>query len=150
MDRPSIDRLHLQGYGCVEDATLSLTRLHALVGPNDSGKSTVLRALRTLSLLCSPPSRRTHAEEQALSRAMTTERPNHGERSWQGSDLFANAPLYDYLSSRGRGLTVAKALAGSQLLRLEPEALRSPHPLIPSGQPLELKDARGTGLPAIY
>ena len=188
MDRPFVDRLHLQSYGCIEDATLSLTRLHALVGPNDSGKSTVLRALRTLSLLCSPPSSRALAEEQALSRAMTantgkgpvvleadvsghqlriscegaantsdwrfvtmtTERPNYGERSWQGTDLFANAPLYEYLSSRGRGLMVARALAGSQLLRLEPEALRSPHALIPSGQPLELRDARGTGLPAIY
>jgi hypothetical protein len=148
----------------------------------------VLRALRTLSLLCSPPSRRTEAEEQTLTRAMTAntgkgpvvleatvsghklrvscegapntsdwrfvamtnERPNHGERSWQGTDLFANAPLYDYLSSRGRGLSVARALAGSQLLRLEPEALRRPHALIPSGQPVELLDARGTGLPAIY
>jgi predicted ATPase len=188
MDRPYVDRLFLQNYGCIEDATLSLTRLHALVGPNDSGKSTVLRALRTLSLLCSPSSSRALAEEQALSRAMTantgkgpvvleadvsghqlriscegaantsdwrfiamtTERPNYGERSWQGTDLFANAPLYEYLSSRGRGLMVARALAGSQLLRLEPEALRSPHALIPSGQPLELRDARGTGLPAIY
>lgn len=43
-----IEALHVAGYGCVIDATFRLTRLHAFVGPNDSGKSTLLRAIETL------------------------------------------------------------------------------------------------------
>jgi hypothetical protein len=48
MDRPYIEKLRIQSYGCIKDAELKLTPLHALIGPNDSGKSTVLRALRTV------------------------------------------------------------------------------------------------------
>ncbi len=43
-----ISEFQIQNYGCVKDATLKLTPLHALIGPNDSGKSTLLRALRDL------------------------------------------------------------------------------------------------------
>jgi predicted ATPase len=35
-------------------------------------------------------------------------------------------------------------------LRLEPDALRAPHALIPDGQPLRFLDERGTGLPSLY
>lgn len=48
MDRPYVEELRIQNYGCVQDATFRFTPLHALIGPNDSGKSTVLRALKTL------------------------------------------------------------------------------------------------------
>lgn len=40
-----VETVRIQSFGCVRDATLELTRLHALIGPNDSGKSTVLAAL---------------------------------------------------------------------------------------------------------
>src|SRR5258708_8232083 len=42
-----IQRLEIENYGCIRKASVTLTPLHALIGPNDSGKSTVLRALRT-------------------------------------------------------------------------------------------------------
>lgn len=35
-------------YGCVSNAAFRLSPLHAFVGPNDSGKSTILRAVQTL------------------------------------------------------------------------------------------------------
>lgn len=44
-----IKEARVQGFGCVQDATLKLTRLHALIGPNDSGKTTLMRAIHTLS-----------------------------------------------------------------------------------------------------
>lgn len=47
MSEPYIKRVRVQDFGCVKDATLELTRLHALIGPNDSGKTTLLRAVRT-------------------------------------------------------------------------------------------------------
>ena len=51
MKRPYVERLRVQNYGCVQDCELTLSPLHALVGPNDSGKSTLLAALETLGLL---------------------------------------------------------------------------------------------------
>ncbi len=43
-----IRRLTVKNYGCVKDVSVELTPLHAFIGPNDSGKSTLLRAMRTL------------------------------------------------------------------------------------------------------
>lgn len=43
-----IERLTAKNYGCLRDVTTSLTPLHAFIGPNDSGKSTLLRAMRTV------------------------------------------------------------------------------------------------------
>jgi AAA15 family ATPase/GTPase len=44
-ETPYITRFRVENFGCIQDCELKLTRLHALVGPNDSGKSTLLRAL---------------------------------------------------------------------------------------------------------
>lgn len=45
--KPFVQTVRIQNFGCARDVTLELTRLHALIGPNDSGKSTVLQAIRT-------------------------------------------------------------------------------------------------------
>lgn len=42
-----IRQLDIENYGCIKKASFALTPLHALIGPNDSGKSTTLQALRT-------------------------------------------------------------------------------------------------------
>jgi predicted ATPase len=47
MPHMPIQKVTIQNCGCVKKAEVNLTRLHALIGPNDSGKSTILRALRT-------------------------------------------------------------------------------------------------------
>ncbi|MBL4687098.1 MAG: AAA family ATPase [Nannocystaceae bacterium] len=45
----SITGLHLHNYGCIKELRLEgLGRLHAFIGPNDSGKSTILRGIQTL------------------------------------------------------------------------------------------------------
>jgi predicted ATPase len=41
-----IRQLDIENYGCIKKATFTLTPLHAFIGPNDSGKSTILQALR--------------------------------------------------------------------------------------------------------
>lgn len=43
-----IQRFSAKGYGCLRDVTAELTPLHAFIGPNDSGKSTILRGIRTV------------------------------------------------------------------------------------------------------
>jgi len=47
MSHTPIQKVTIQKCGCVRKSEVNLTRLHALIGPNDSGKSTILRALRT-------------------------------------------------------------------------------------------------------
>jgi predicted ATPase len=42
-----IEELHVEGFGCLRNVDAMLTPLHAFIGPNDSGKSTLLRAVRT-------------------------------------------------------------------------------------------------------
>ena len=42
-----IRKLSVKNYGCIREASFLLSPLHAFIGPNDSGKSTILRALRT-------------------------------------------------------------------------------------------------------
>ena len=50
-DPPFVETVRIQNFGCARDLTLELSRLHALIGPNDSGKSTVLHAIRIMGQL---------------------------------------------------------------------------------------------------
>jgi energy-coupling factor transporter ATP-binding protein EcfA2 len=44
-----IRKLHVESFGCLKDVTVELEPLTVFVGPNDSGKSMLLRALTTLA-----------------------------------------------------------------------------------------------------
>ncbi|WP_437591277.1 AAA family ATPase [Sorangium sp. So ce1000] len=179
MDRPYVEQLRIQGYGCVQDATLELTPLHALIGPNDSGKSTVLRALRTLSSVleralgapaldslgrAAPASKAPDGAVFEVSAASTTWRVELDAggrvrsmsfpRDLEPPSLLDDADGDDDASGgptpERPALDIVQALRGAQMLRLDPDALRAPHPLIPDGHPLCFADERGTGLPAVY
>src|SRR4051812_22279121 len=50
---PMIKTFRARNYGCLLDVTAQLTPLHAFIGPNDSGKSTLLHGMRTLVQLAS-------------------------------------------------------------------------------------------------
>lgn len=43
--KPSIESIRVRNVGCIKEVTLPLTPLHALIGPNDSGKSTLLETI---------------------------------------------------------------------------------------------------------
>lgn len=174
MDRPYVEELRIQNYGCIRDATFRLTPLHALIGPNDSGKSTVLRALRTLAyLLAQSPNGR---EEQALGRAIAAKTKGvsrfetstgilawavqlggtsvqswrflRGEQPVRTGSSYPFSPLKNWGVSPGE--EIDRVIQGTQFFHLEPDALRAPHALITDGQPLRFLDERGTGLPALY
>lgn len=174
MNRPYIEELRIQTYGCIRDATFRFTPLHALIGPNDSGKSTVLRALRTLAFLIA--TKGDEREQKALQVAITAQKTQRGPRfkastratetevafeadstfQWRTFPRGTKPSRWDQ-GYRGFGSypsllgnAIDEALQGTQLLRLEPDALRAPHALIPDGQPLRFLDEHGTGLPALY
>ncbi|MCX7012205.1 MAG: AAA family ATPase [Candidatus Sumerlaeota bacterium] len=43
-----ITRFRVQNYKCLRDVTLDLTPIHVLIGPNDSGKTSILEAIAAL------------------------------------------------------------------------------------------------------
>ncbi len=144
--RPHVDKLRIQGFGCIADATLALTPIHAIVGPSDSGKTTVLRALRALSK---------YAQQRNPQAAMTEAALYAHEMSTLEARV---AGAGSAIVSRDRGGwgehhiddEARNALGGHHALRLEPEALRHASALIPEGAPLRFVDERGLGLPAVY
>jgi predicted ATPase len=46
MERPYVEWVRVESYRCIRSVDLHLTPLHALIGPNDSGKSSLLRAIQ--------------------------------------------------------------------------------------------------------
>lgn len=46
-----IEQFQIENFQCIQSLDLRLTPLHALIGPNDSGKSTILKAIRIMMAL---------------------------------------------------------------------------------------------------
>ncbi len=179
MDRPWVEELRIQNYGCVRDAEFRFTPLHALIGPNDSGKSTVLRALKTMEFpwqrnipdalmrACSESAKH-NPVRLTLTTTSHSSLPTLGEplrigfiflrgNKWQTlCEKKSSFPLDWDLSSVKPATPLlhydllARIIAPMQVLRLDPDKLRIPCPLISDGQPLRFLDEHGTGLPAIY
>lgn len=176
-----LERLYIENYGCIVDADFKLSPLHALIGANDCGKSTVLRALRTLSLLSERDAMQEAPDREAIRAGLTMKAggepvslaaqvsglvwkvqamgsPGLYEKTFgaQVGDIGTSSSLAldvergsKILRERGYG-ELARSLAGSQLVRLEPEVLRRSSGLIPDGQVVRFTDERGGGLPGVY
>lgn len=175
MDRPFIERLQIENYGCIKDLELKLTPLHALIGPNDSGKSTVLMALRTLTTLATRALRDDYQHDgakllaalEANAQLLIKGVASSGAGTWavrktpssgisdewtdpQHGNRSANRNVrQDVVGQRG-ALPQLRAMDRSVLLRLEPDEMRKPTHLIQEGRPLQFATALGLGLPAIY
>jgi predicted ATPase len=132
-ESPVLTRLYVKKFRCVESCELKLTRLHALVGPNDSGKSTLLRALLIT--------------QHSLSGALTA--PTYAELAWSSGvkvQLGAQGTTWEPLPDKAaRNLVEGRA----RVIRLDPDEMRKPASLIPSPGQLEFSE-RGAGLPAVY
>lgn len=150
----------VRNYGCLQEARLMLTPLHALIGPNDSGKSTMLSAIRAacraagrqpfpdVRLKRSMPSLELQAwsaegDVYTLSRAGQ----GHLQERWapvQG-EVTAQAFSLDNMA-----LPNVAPIARSRLLRLDPDDLRRPSIPIQRGNPTDFVTERGEGLSGIY
>ncbi len=180
MDPVFIDHVEAHNYGCLYDVKLDLTPLHALVGPNDSGKSTILRAVRVMIEILrqsgkqSPgdgvqnsgfePDRnpRIFAKLGPLSMSLTGKASQHAHVSYSlGS--YASMGIQGNSNLSGldaRNLTnpdflkalqdVGPIFGGATVLRLDADELRKDSALIPKHAPVAFGGDRGHRLAGIY
>lgn len=174
-----ITKLKAENYGCLKNVEVDLTPVHALIGPNDSGKSTLLHAARTLVQFASgkfahnqgewfpfdpwmdvtagdPPrllGAHTPMGWYAIEAAQgkTTERCQRGDPR---EPYTTAGRTWGELSSFQRESDVGPVLedlSGARLVRFDADALRRSCGLIPADQLefLGFLDDRGEGLPSV-
>lgn len=163
-----IERLYAENFGCLKRVeTPKMGAIHAFIGPNDSGKSTILRAVRAVLYCASNPVQREElaglfpyangeAKLRVHTRAGTYEvtwsRGNVLDRSDAGNDVPRNImPATRGFGTPPRASTeLQRELRTARLLRLDPDALRRRSGLIPDGGSVAFLNERGSGLPGIY
>jgi len=180
VSREPIRRLVAKNYGCLKDVSIELTPLHAFIGPNDSGKSTILRAVRTLLQLASGTFQlvdnawrepftpyitsvagldlavsfadetgyriRSHAASPLYSVIENGFGPRCGNNRNFQRELATPSSIHELTAMNQLG----QLLAGSRLLRLDPDVLKEPSSLIPEGRSPSLLSERGQGLAGVY
>jgi energy-coupling factor transporter ATP-binding protein EcfA2 len=132
MDRPYIEWVRIENYRCIRSVDLHLTPLHALIGPNDSGKSSLLRGVSGVSRTAVWTS-----NDLVLSQA-------HLGLMCAAYPAMSGALANDALR------TTFSIVTPSAMLRLDPDDLRAADSLILTGQPLWFRNERGLGLPALF
>jgi predicted ATPase len=168
-------KIEIRNYGCIENLTLEPSALHAFIGPNDSGKSTILRGIRTACELAAgnfsdrltpfdtmlEDGRRTQFElefrggryevKQEDSAAFYERlHPIDSQQSLRNlSGLGPIAKIGGSSSRRNALEEIAARFTRATLLRLDPDALRGSSALIPDTKGISFLDDRGTGLPAV-
>lgn len=128
-----ITEFRAQSWRCVRDARLVLTPLHALIGPNDSGKSTLLAGIARAARFEIPENPRA-VFTLCTERLVLTVRQSGAEASLDGK---SPAPFDD----------VRKEVGGVGLVRFSADHLRSASALIAG--PVEL-DPRGANLAGVF
>jgi predicted ATPase len=124
--------LRIVDFRCIREVTLQLTPLHALIGPNDSGKSTILRALADSSAVVEYPNPSIPDKWQPLNDGRTNIINTTQYRAGIIEPRFRPNP-------------------SRPLLRLDPDALRAQTELVPTATKAPwFTDERGTGLAGLY
>ena len=180
MRLPWIDRVDVSSYGCIKQASAELAPLHALIGPNDSGKSTLLRALRTAAQFgagrfsVTPAGTTTpfepwltagsrvclHAADIAYQVSVSPESEvveavEAGQTAATSSGTRAwNRPgILQGGSVAGSAELAARAgalFSTPTMVRLDPDSLREASDLIPESSGIAFTNERGLGLAGVY
>ncbi len=165
-------------YGCLMDVTATLTPLHAFIGPNDSGKSTLLRAVRALTGRVGAD--QSGARLGPIGKDAILEATYDDGLAYRLSVADADKPTPEVKlveTAKGPGGEVIETadgatpqpgkfvrrqnreqqladlrqrLAPARMLRLDPDALREGSNIIPRGAPIDFRDEHGAGLPGVY
>lgn len=145
--RPCVERLRVRNFRCIKEVDFPLTPLHALIGPNDSGKSTLLEAIAAFS---NDAQIDTESEisifwkDQAQTRFSYRSVAHYASATTKNARELLNLQRFNP-SQNG----LMKIVAPVRMLRLDPDAMREPTNLIAHGSPFEY-GPRGEGLAAVY
>jgi predicted ATPase len=126
MHRPT--KIRLTSFRSIRDLTLELTPIHALIGPNDAGKTSILRAIDFLA-------RDSHWRP-------TNDQPTTGYIE-VGGIRYLPAPH----NGAGESGLIAPFAEGVRFAHFAASALRMPAALLPAGRQLRF-EPNGAGLPA--
>jgi predicted ATPase len=143
--RRIIERIRIKSFRCIKELEFPLTPLHALIGPNDSGKSTILDAVMAISRGKTEGGNQVTvlSEGRAVS-GIVGGMIEHDPRAEPMDVLNQNNREFRPLDPK------LSALVGPvRILRLDPDAMRKPTNLIAHGQLVEY-NSRGEGLAAVY
>jgi predicted ATPase len=174
----AIQELHVENYGCIKKASFQLTPLHALIGPNDSGKSTVLRALQRISTVGlkalefgdtrtttdeGGPTKISLGYAQGLRYGASWTRTGvveslqfggsqelHVDRLANQPSLFMNGDLSLPPKAKADVQRLRSSVRPAMLVRLDPDELRMPAPLIPETEGVGFENERGRGLASVF
>lgn len=167
-----ITKFKAERYGCLTDVDIQFRPLHALIGPNDSGKSTLLRAVRTLAQFAGGKFSSPNTPFEHAFPTLPTKQPTFlgvyseiafytlsvGEKlvetlqhsGWGEAVSAARIPNEQTTLSGHEGAPEALASIGpARLLRLDPDALRVPTPPLIGDAPIQFLGERGEGLPSV-
>lgn len=162
-----IQKLHVEEFGCIKDASDQLTPLHAFIGPNDSGKSTLLLGIEGLAALVSGEGKERLGQpggpgplfrensEVSLAGIFGSQIRASGTRAGlsvtlRRADIEGEQTRpFDLTENYRLDLPDDLPLAGVRLLRLHPGALRKASGLIAYDNPRSFFAGRGEGLPGV-
>lgn len=128
-----MQRFSAQNLGCLKDVNVRLTPLHAFVGPNDSGKSTLLRAIWALAESVRQPN-----GAGFFYGAFPDRMPPEG--------VSATVTAYDQDGSVLDGCVMTKASVSRHSKRISDDGMSSQHPFSPDELTHRLTAIRGAYL----
>ncbi len=149
-----INHVHIEQIACLRSTDFSLTKLHALIGPNDSGKSLILRTI-VEATRAAPGKGNTHSAmgepggRIRLDTARGSYSIEHNQKEW-----IERLPA-GFRQLDGRGLRrshpeIAAEIENAVIVDFDPPQLRNRSKLLPDAEHIHFLQNRGAGLPGIY
>jgi predicted ATPase len=127
MERAYVDWVRIENFRCIKSVELHLSPLHALIGPNDSGKSSILQGIRGRAKMWVS-----------------------GKQSVLVSGRWKAGSHPSHFESESNQAEMNQFISPTHLLRFDPDELRMNRGLIPRSRPLWFESERGMGLPSVY
>jgi predicted ATPase len=148
-----LTEIHVTQYACLKDVKTALTPLHAFIGPNDSGKSTLLRVIQSVFAKDGYPGS-LHVFARFIDRSdlrIHYKGTPGVQVSLNGSPQILDlaAALQQKQPPSALSVRVATGEERAQLVRLSTDELRRPSQLIPYGTQLVLQDG-GRNIAGLY
>jgi predicted ATPase len=171
-----ISRMKVKSFGPLSNLDIELTPLHAFIGPNDSGKSTLLRVVQTIldSIL--------NKDVHAATNPWFSYSPHDVELFFSFVDIFYKETCRDdkveerlikdnkvihstqkphvmhpmqlvmasNITDKAPPELTSFLFHGTRFIKWDPDAMRQESRLIPSNEKCDFLDERGQGLSGIY